>query len=444
MQIAIIGKPNVGKSTLFNRLCGKKLAIIEDSPGVTRDRKKYPAKLFDLKFTLIDTAGWEIDKDILKQAMASQTKNALLEADLIWFMIDGMNGISAADLEVLKIIRISGRPLMLIVNKSEGKLRLNGDEIYKAGLDDPVYIAANTGMGMDSLYNHTKTMIEKHNISTEEIDIKEDPNSIKVAIIGRPNVGKSTLFNSMLGFERVVTSEISGTTRDSITHKLNFQDQVIEIIDTAGMRKKGKIISKIEDMSVGEAINAIRRANMVILVIDATETIMTQDLSIAQIAINEGKALLLVVNKSDLVEKRGALAQEITHQLENKLRDLHGVNIIYTSAIRNKNVQEVMEKMLQIHKVWAKKVATGPLNKWLENATSAHIPPLAQNGRRIRLKYIVQNAVKPPTFSIFANIPEDLPDSYTKYLTNSMRNALGLHGVPIRIKYKKNHNPYKS
>ncbi|MBS0236141.1 MAG: ribosome biogenesis GTPase Der [Proteobacteria bacterium] len=445
MQVAIVGKPNVGKSSLFNKLCGKKLAIVDDTPGVTRDRKRYEARIGDLKFTLIDTAGWEHDDALLKGKMNAQSAAAIAEADMIWFTVDGRGGLTPDDFDLARLVRKTSKPVLLLVNKSEGKIGIDVGELTRLGLGEPIYLSVHASLGFEEIYQRASRFAKTIASKEEALEpAEEDSKAIKMAIIGRPNVGKSSLLNKLLGDERVITSELSGTTRDTTTHPFQWQQHNFELIDTAGVRKRGKIDNRLEDMSVGESINAIRRAHIVVLVIEATEGLLSQDMAIANIAINEGKAFVLVVNKCDLIRKKRELKDETEYQLSHHLREVTGVPTLYISALRDKRdvVSEVLEAAAGAHKRWAKKVGTGVLNRWLAEATAAHILPLAENGRRIRLKYAVQNSTKPPTFTIFANIPEDLPDSYTKYLANSLREHFGMQGLPLRLNYRKNANPY--
>lgn len=442
MQIAIVGKPNVGKSSLFNRLCRKKLAIVDDTPGVTRDRKKYQAQLQDLKFTLIDTAGWEHDDVLLKGKMNAQSMAAIKEADIVWFVVDGRSALTNDDVAFAKLVRRTGKPVLLLVNKSEGKIAVDAGELARFGLGEALYISVNNALGFDALYQEMSRLCEQ--LPALEVESIEESNNqaVKVALIGRPNVGKSSVLNKLLGDERVIISEVSGTTRDTTTHPFVWNDVEFELIDTAGLRRRKNIDDRIEDMSIGESINAIRRANLVILVIEATEGLLGQDMAIANIAINEGKAFVLVVNKCDLVTDKRALRSDIQYHLHNHLREVTGIPTLYVSALQDALLSNILEEANIAHQRWCSKVSTGALNRWLKEATSSHIPPLANNSRRIRLKYMVQSSTKPPTFTVFANIPEDLPDSYIRYLINSLRDQFELRGMPIRMQFRKNKNPY--
>lgn len=440
-SVAILGKPNVGKSSLFNRLCGKRLAIVDDRPGVTRDRKVFKASLAGLNFNLIDTAGWEgSDNNSMPQLMARQSIAAAEEANILIFMLDAKHGIGADDIEFAALIRRLKKPVILAVNKCDTRHTIDFKEIYKLGLGEPVFISVHTRSGFEDLYERITSLSKDISPIVIDDDYAMDP--LKVCIVGRPNVGKSTLFNGMLKIERAITSPVAGTTRDSIQHIYEYKGRVIELIDTAGLRKKKNIEDVVEGMSVGESINAIRRAHVVVLVIDASQPLEKQDLSIANIAINEGKAVILVANKMDLIENHKSFISELNYLVRKHLNQLQGLEIFTTVALEGVDYAALFELILRSDTRWKFELNTGVLNRWLEKVTSAHIPPLAGNGKRIRFKYATQTGTKPPTFTMFVNVPEDLPDSYTQYLSNSLRNAFDLGGIPIRMLYKKNKNPY--
>lgn len=442
-SVAILGKPNVGKSSLFNRLCGKRLAIVDDQPGVTRDRKTFKANLAGMQFDIIDTAGWEgSDANLMPQLMAKQSIMAAEEADMLLFMLDAKYGIGPDDIEFARLVRQLEKPVSLVVNKCDSKHTIEFKDIYKLGLGEPIFISTHTRSGFDDLYESISVLSKS--IKNKPLDQKLYLDALKVCIVGRPNVGKSTLFNSMLQIERAITSPIAGTTRDAIQHFYEYRGKVIELIDTAGLRKKKNIENNIEGMSVGETINAIRRCHVTILVIDATQPLEKQDLSIAHIAINEGKAVVLVANKMDLIENKRAFIGDLNYLVSKSLHELNGLPILTTIALDGIDHNELFQLVIDVEKKWKFQLSTGPVNRWLEKTTSAHIPPLAKNGKRIRLKYATQTGIKPPTFTIFANVPEELPESYTQYLSNSLRNTFDLGGIPIRLIYKKNKNPYSA
>lgn len=441
-SVAILGKPNVGKSSLFNRLCGKRVAIVDDRPGVTRDNKTFPANLMGMKFDIVDTAGWEgNDQGILPQTMAKHSFNAGKSADIIIFMVDAKNGIGADDIEFSSMVRSLQKSVILIVNKCDSRHSIDFKDIYKLGLGEPIYLSVHTRSGFDDLYERMHE-ISKTLKPAQSKPLISSPNTLKVCIVGRPNVGKSTLFNSLLQIERAITSPISGTTRDAIQHLYEYKDRVIELIDTAGLRKKKNIEDNVEGMSVGESINAIRRSHVIILVIDATQPLEKQDLSIAHVAINEGKAVVLVANKIDLIDDRKEFMDELYYLVGKNLHELQGLPILPTIAISGINYNALFDMVLAAEHRWKFELNTGQLNRWMEKTTSAHIPPLANNGKRIRFKYATQTGTKPPTFTLFANVPEELPGSYTKYLSNSLRDKFDLGGIPIRLVYRKNKNPY--
>ena len=310
-------------------------------------------------------------------------------------------------------------------------------ELYKLGFGEPIFISAEHNLGFNELYIALNKAFKSLTKPEEALDNGLSNKNLKLAILGRPNVGKSTLFNAILGFERSIVSDISGTTRDSISHIIQYKEHSIELVDTAGMRRKTRIDDKIEELLVVESINTLRRAHVVALVIDATQPLENQDLSIANLAIQEGKAMLLVVNKCDLIEDRKKFLNELQYLAEKTMTDIKGIPIILISATENYNIQAIFREALRVEKSWMKEISTGVLNNWLAREAERHIPPIASNGRRIRFKYIVQSATRPPTFTIFCNIPEKLPHSYTRYLDQSLRDNFGFFGVPIRIKYRK-------
>ncbi len=457
-KIAIIGKPNVGKSTLFNRLCRKRLAIIDDKPGVTRDSKEYYANIADLEFIAIDTAGWEnivnetktawsYNTPSIKELVINQTIKAIEKADLLIFIVDGQNSITNDDLDFATLSRKVSKPVILVVNKSENKPKINLKELYQLGLGEPIYISAAHSLGFDELYNEiiNKNLIklEEHPNENKSINKEEGKlGNISISIVGRPNVGKSTLFNKILGYERVLTSPEAGTTRDCITETIKFNDYNISMIDTAGMRKRAKIKDSIESSALGQSITSIRRANVIILVMDSQLAFEKQDLAIAKIAINEGKPIILVINKFDLVEKTKEFKKAAEESLENYLTDVYKPSIVYMSALKEHGVQELLSTIIKTFSNWSDNFGTGELNRWLKLVTTRHIPPLASNGRRIRIKYITQIATKPPTFNLFSNIPENLPNSYQRYLKNAFAEHFKLTSTPIRFVINKSANPY--
>ena len=443
--LAIVGKPNVGKSTLFNRLCGKRIAIVDDMPGVTRDKKNYKGELGGLEFNIIDTAGWEREKEFIKKEMVEQSLSAAKEANVILFVVDMQKGLSPDDMDFAKIVRKTGVKIILLLNKSEGNVSAD-KEIYKLGFNSCISISAKHGLGMDELYHELlkyKEDYDKSNSDIEEVDIADEiEKGTKIAIIGRPNVGKSTIFNSLVGYKRTVVSDVSGTTRDSINHNIEYKGQDLVLIDTAGLRKKKSVDDQVEFMSIGETINAIRRCHVAVLVVDAASPLEKQDLTIANVAINEGKPLVVVINKYDLIEDKAGYRDEIEYKVDKHLFSISGMPIVYTAAINQKNISKILDRVLEVEDDWKIEISTGKLNRWIQGAIARNIPPLSNDGRRIKVKYITQIGQKPPTFKIFSNVPEDLPESYNRYLVNSMREKFGMKGVPIRFYMEKNKNPY--
>jgi GTP-binding protein len=441
LKIAIIGKPNVGKSTLFNKLCKRRLAITNDLPGVTRDRKEFKATLGKQEFTLIDTAGLEKPKDNLSQSMITQTLKAAEEAQIILFMIDARHGIDSDDKDFANQIRKLDKKIILIANKCEGNLSYDEKDLYRLGFGTPIFIAAEHNIGFSEL-EAAITETSKNLDVTTNIKSEDEDQALKISIIGRPNVGKSTIFNKILGFERVITSEVSGTTRDAISYTIQFEGREIELIDTAGLRKKRKIYETIENLSTVETINALRRSHITMMVIDASQPLERQDLTIANVAIKEGRAVLLVINKSDLIEDRKAFLEELEYLLSKNLTEVLGVEFVFISELKNKNLDKLFKAAFKVEKIWKSKISTNNLNKWLKYTTEIHAPPLSKKGRRIKMKYITQTGEKPPTFTIFCNIPSEIPEAYMKYLRNSLRESFGIFGSPLRLKFRAGENPY--
>jgi len=453
LKVAIVGKPNVGKSSLFNKLCGRKFAIVHDQPGITRDRREYLANLGDISFIAVDTAGWEDEApDALRRDACSQSLLGAQVADVIMFVVDGKWGLSTEDIEFAKRIRKleSGR-VILVVNKSESTIVVDKNDLYKLGLGDPVYISVTQRLGFDSLYVAMQNILPQFEEGGSDImgldeAIPENGSKakIEIAFVGRPNVGKSTLFNQILGAERAIVSDIPGTTRDCISDSLKLDDSCMELIDTAGIRKKAKVDGVIENYCVGQSITAIKRANVVVLVMDARTAFEKQDMAIARIVINEGKAIVLVINKIDLVEDVKLFKENAKRCLEAYFTDVCDIPVLYISALHNQNIQQLVRRIKDTFVLWGKECSTGELNRWLKIATESHSPPLSNNGRRIKIKYVTQVAKGPPTLCLFANIPEDLPRSYQRYLKRSFASHFLLSGIPVRFIFNKGSNPYAS
>jgi len=452
--VAIVGRPNVGKSTLFNRLVGKRLALVDDTPGLTRDRREGDARLGDLRFMAIDTAGLEeAPAKALEARMRAQTEHAVAEADVILFVIDARVGITPLDDHFTDWLRGKGKPVIALANKCEGTVSPPGLlEAYNLGLGDPVAVSAEHGQGMDALYEalapHAADKQEETHDETEDDapDVAEDGSPdrpLKMAIVGRPNVGKSTLVNRLLGEDRVLTDPEAGITRDAVHIPWTYKGRPISLVDTAGLRRKARVTDRLEALSGGDAVRTLRFAEVVVLVLDAEAPLEKQDLTIARTTLEEGRALILAVNKWDLVKDRKTAEKRVSDRLRTSLPQARGIPVVSFSALTGRGVERLMPTVLRVHETWNRRIPTGRLNRWLEGVCENHPPPLAA-GRRIRLRYITQAKARPPTFIIFASRPDGLPESYSRYLINSLRDTFGLPGIPLRIHLRKGKNPYDS
>jgi GTP-binding protein len=447
-RLVILGRPNVGKSTLFNRLCGVRAAIVDPTPGVTRDRRSGNAKLGDLEFEIIDTAGLEETiGDSVEEQMQSQTRRALGEADLALMLIDARSGVTPIDRHFADRLRTAPVPVLLVANKCEGgKGKAGLYESYELGFGDPIPISAEHNEGMVDLYNAIQPYVdeaaERDALSEESDDDADAENQpLQLAIIGRPNVGKSTLLNQLINEERMITGPMPGLTRDAIAVPWEWDGQPIKLYDTAGLRRRARVTDKLERLSAADTQRAIRFAHVAVLVLDGTVMAERQDLSIAQGVIEEGRALVIAVNKWDLVEDREAQMEKLTDRLQISLPQVRGIPIVTLSALTGDRVDRLMPAIMKAYEFWNMRLPTGPLNRWLDDMLERHPPPLSQ-GRRLRLRYITQVKSRPPTFVIFATRPGDLPDSYTRYLVNGIRETFGIEGVPIRINFRRGKNPY--
>lgn len=442
LKIAIIGRPNVGKSTLFNRLCGKRSAIVHDLPGVTRDRKESKGNIGPLEFKIIDTAGLEQAGEAdLATRMFNQTEVASNEADIILFLVDGRAGILPDDRFFAKWLRKKSKQVILVVNKSEGKNATSGiSDAYSLGFDELVAISAEHGDGISDLYY----ALEKHdnNLKKEQEDVSTDK-PLRIAIVGRPNAGKSTLINQFLGEERLLTGPEAGITRDSIEIDYRYKDRAIKLVDTAGMRRRIYVREDLEKLSFAGSRNAIKYAEIVVLVLDALAPFESQDIKIASEIIEEGRGIVIAFNKWDLVENKEEYHNYLRTQLDIILPSIKGVELIQISALTGQNIFKLLDAAFRADLVWNQKVNTAKLNDWLHNALEHHNLPLASNGRRIKVKYITQSKTRPPTFIIFSNYPAQITESYKKYLINSLRQYFKFPGTPIRIQFKKTANPYE-
>lgn len=445
--VAIIGRPNVGKSTLFNRLVGKKLAIVHDQPGVTRDRKMAPARFKDLEFNVIDTAGYEYSTGDNKESrMWKQTQTAVNDADLCLFLFDARAGLQPYDEFFADLIRQTHKPVVLLANKCEGKAQENGIfEAYKLGLGDPIVFSAEHGIGFDELYLALSEAIEKKKESEEQEEKKqeEEENSrpIQIAFVGRPNVGKSTLVNALLGDERMLTGPEAGLTRDAVTTQWKWNDRIFNLVDTAGLRRQSKVTDSLEKMSVAGTKYAADMAQVVVLVLDADTVMDKQDLTIARKVADEGRALVIAVNKWDIADRKETL-EKLNYKLETSLNQLAGVPTVTISALKKEGLDKLMSAVLKVYDRWNKRIPTAPLNKWFSDVQEQNPAPLGKNKRRIKLKYITQAKARPPSFFIFSSNPEGLPESYIRYLTNSLRETFDLGGIPLRLTIRKADNPY--
>ncbi len=466
LKIAIVGRPNVGKSTLFNKLAGKHLAIVDDTPGVTRDWREAEGHLFGQDMIIIDTAGLEeAFDDSIQGRMRKQTEAALDLSDVILFVIDGREGVTPADEHFAAFLRRQEKPIILVVNKCESKKSQSGlGESYSLGFGEPIPVSAAHSLGFDDLYNALEPHFPEENEDEEEGNInksefdnlddiegledyiftqeEDDPEKpIKIAIVGRPNVGKSTLLNSILEEQRVMTGPEAGITRDAIAVDWEYEGRKFKLVDTAGLRRKSRVVGNIEKMSTEDSFRAIRLAQIVILVLDGNDALEKQDLQIAQHVVREGRALVIAVNKWDSVKNRSDVLDDIKHKLSTSLSQTKDVEFATISAINNKNIDKLFYKALKTYEIWNKRVSTGGLNRWLAQMESKNPAPLV-SGRHNRVKYITQIKTRPPTFAMWVSKPKELPDSYKRYIVNGLRRDFGIPSVPLRLLVRASKNPY--
>ena len=444
--IAIVGRPNVGKSTLFNRLVGKRLALVDDRPGVTRDRREGDAVLLGLEFRVIDTAGYEDeDPESLPGRMRAQTVAAVREADAALFIIDARAGVTPLDEESARWLRSETTPVILAANKAEGRAGESGIlEAYALGFGDPIAMSAEHGEGVVDLFEHLRPFVERED--EEEAEEEREDGPLKLAIVGRPNAGKSTLINRILEQERLITGPEAGITRDSIAIDWEWQapdGQVrpVRLIDTAGMRKKARVQDKLEKLSVADARRAVDFAEVVVLLLDATLGLESQDLRIADNVLQEGRALIIAINKWDVAENHSSLFQGIRAALEEGLAQARGVPLLAVSAMTGKGIDQLLAAAFEVREIWSKRVTTGELNRWFEQALENNPPP-APGGKRIKLRYITQVNTRPPSFVIFGTRVDQLPESYRRYLVNGIRKELGFGAVPVRLQTRASKNPF--
>ncbi|MFN4040452.1 MAG: ribosome biogenesis GTPase Der [Brevundimonas sp.] len=441
LKVAIVGRPNVGKSTLFNRLVGKRLALVDDRPGVTRDRRYADGNIGDLDLTLIDTAGYEdVTDESLEARMREQTEAAMDDAELILFMMDAREGVTSLDrIFAERLRKVQHKPIVLLANKSESRESGGGvGEAHALGFGEPVAISAEHGEGMADLY--AAIVAASADIFVEEVDAPDKP--IRIAIIGRPNAGKSTLVNRLIGDDRMLTGPEAGITRDSISVDWEYEGQAIRLVDTAGMRRKARVNEKLEKLSVADTIRAITFAEVVVLVMDKDDAFDTQDLQLADLVEREGRALVYVASKWDLEEEPQARMAELKSLAEHKLPQLKGSPFVALSSHSGRGVDRLMPAILKAYATWSVKVKTKDLNTWLAMATQRHPPP-AVDGKRVKPKYMAQTKARPPTFVLMASRASDMPEHYKRYLINSLRESFDLPGTPMRLTVKSGSaNPY--
>jgi len=448
--IAIIGRPNVGKSTLFNRLVGQKLALVDDEPGVTRDRREGTARLGDLEFTVIDTAGLDAGaKGSLTARMQEQTEAAMRLADAMMFVVDARTGLSPNDRAFADLARRANKPVVLVANKSEGKQGETGAmEAYALGLGEPIQISAEHGEGMSDLYDALRALMpepaEAEGLDDDDVTETDEEMArrpIRVAAVGRPNAGKSTLINRLLGEERLLTSADAGTTRDSISVEVDWNGRKLRVFDTAGLRRRSRVEEKLEKLSVADALRAVRFAEVVVLMMDARNKFEEQDLRIADLVEREGRALVIAVNKWDLVTAKPGAISALRAEADHWLPQVKGAPIVAVSGLTGEGIDYLVKAIEAAYAVWNERIPTASLNRWFEQAVDANPPP-AVSGRRLKLNYITQAKARPPSFILFCSRADAVPQSYLRYLTNSMREAFDLPGTPIRITLREKANPF--
>jgi GTP-binding protein len=458
-KVAIIGRPNVGKSTVFNRLVGRNLALVDDQPAVTRAWREGEAQLMDLAFTVVDTAGLEEgDPETLAGRMRAQTEIALLDCDAILFVIDARAGITGTDRHFAAAVRRAGKPIIVIANKAEGLAGRDGAyEAFGLGLGDPIAFSAEHGEGLGELYDAlVEALPPAARLDPDEAE-EADPlvlgeeedgseldetKPLRIAVLGRPNAGKSTLLNRILGENRLLTGPEPGITRDSIGLETEWRGRKLKLFDTAGLRRRARVVEKVEKLAVADALRAVRFAEVVVLLLDATITFEKQDLTLADLVEREGRALVFGLNKWDLIENKSDKARELRAEADRLLPQLRGTRVIPVSGLTGAHVEKLMEAVIETHAIWNTRISTGRLNRWLAPVVDS-TPPPAVSGRRIKIRYMTQPKARPPFFVLFGNSVETIPESYKRYLVNGLRETFGLFGVPIRLSMRSSgENPY--
>jgi len=438
--VAIVGRPNVGKSTLFNRLVGKRLALTDDLPGVTRDRRSSEAKLGDLRFTVIDTAGLEdSDASSLTGRMRQQTERAVADADAAIFLIDARAGLTPLDRHFAAWLRKQDTPVILVANKCEGRVPAASlAEACALGIGEPIPLSAEHGEGLSDLYD----AIREHAHAADAQAAEAAPDGpLQLAIVGRPNVGKSTLINRLVGEERLLTGPEPGITRDAITVEWRHRSRPIRLVDTAGMRRRSQVVHRLEKLAVDDGLRAVQYAEVVVLLLDAAGMLEKQDLAIARLVVEEGRALVIAANKWDAIKDKTDALRKLRERAAASLPQAEGVALVTLSARTGQNLDKLMDAVFRTYEIWNQRIATPELNRWLATAVGAHPPPLVK-GRRIKLRYMTQTKTRPPTFQLFGNQLDALPEPYLRYLVNSMRDRFHLPGVPVRMLLRKGKNPY--
>lgn len=473
VTVAIVGRPNVGKSTLFNRLVGRKIALVDDTPGVTRDRREAEGRIADLRFKILDTAGYEdVTDGSLEDRMRQQTELAIREADVILFMIDARAGVTPLDQRFAQVLRKAGKHVHLVGNKAESSSAEAGlVEGFKLGFGEPIALSAEHGLGLSELYSIVSTAIDKLEADKAaqeralddadlmpEVDVDITPDMLEgegdeatlrwnprrhlnVAIVGRPNAGKSTLVNRMVGEDRVLVGPEAGITRDSILVPWEWEGRTINLVDTAGIRRRSRVTEKLEKLAVSDSLRSLQYAEVVVLLLDATIPFEKQDLALADLVEREGRAMVIALNKWDLIEDKNTALAELREACERLLPQLRGVPLVTLSGLTGRNIDRLMDAIFAIERSWNAHVSTARLNRWLAGMIEGHPPP-AVSGRRLKLRYMTQAKTRPPSFIVFASRPDALPTSYQRYLVNGLREAFDMHGTPIRLWVRGGKNPY--